>query len=156
MATELAVINTSAVEVAPDAEQVQSRFLPVMSIAVAVRRFKDIQEIVQKLMEDQEDFGKIPGAKKPSLWKPGAEKLCNLFGLIPRYEEVKVIEDWTGELHATEPFFYYRVKCSLWRGDFLMGEGEGSCNSWESKYRSRTAERECPSCGKAAIIKGKA
>jgi hypothetical protein len=36
-----------------------------------------------------------------------------------------------------------------------MGEGSGSCNSWESKYRYRKSERVCPQCGKDTIIKGK-
>ena len=135
---------------------VQSRFLPVMSIQTALRRFKEIEEFVSTVMEENEDFGMIPGARKRSLWKPGAEKLCSLFGLVPRYESLATTEDWSGERHGGEPLFYYRVRCSLWRDGYLMGEGEGSCNSWESKYRTRHAERECPVCGKAAIIKGKA
>ena len=38
----------------------------------------------------------------------------------------------------------------------MAGEGEGSCNSWETKYRYRSADRVCPRCGATAIIKGKA
>jgi hypothetical protein len=37
-----------------------------------------------------------------------------------------------------------------------MAEGIGSCNSMEGRYRWRDAKRSCPSCGSAAIIKGKA
>ena len=133
----------------------QARFLPVMSVATGIERYRNIQEVISKLMVEGVDYGIIPGAgDKPSLWKPGAEKLNNMFGLTPRYE-LTATEDWTGEKHDGEPFFYYRVKCSLFRGDYLIGEGEGSSNSWESKYRWRTAERVCPQCGKAAIIKGR-
>ena len=136
--------------------EIQARFLPVMSVAVAVKRFKEIEEVVQKVMIEGEHFGTIPGSKKPSLFKPGAEVLCNLFGVIPKYQAVMTIEDWTGDGHSGEAFFYYRVNCGLWRGDYLMGEGEGSCNSWESKYRYRKSERVCPACGRDAIIKGNA
>jgi hypothetical protein len=157
MANELAVIDRSnAVATADNPEVIQSRFLPVMSIQTAVQRFKQIQEVVSLLMIEGEHFGTIPGAKKPSLWKPGAEVLGSLFGMVPRYEALATIEDWSGEHHGGEAFFFYRVRCSLYRGDYLMGEGEGSCNSWESKYRTRNAERECPQCGKSSIIKGKA
>ena len=34
-----------------------------------------------------------------------------------------------------------------------MGEGVGSCSSWETKYRWRKVERICPRCGKANIRK---
>jgi hypothetical protein len=38
----------------------------------------------------------------------------------------------------------------------VFGEGVGLCSTLESRYRYRHAERTCPNCGKAAIIKGKA
>ncbi len=37
----------------------------------------------------------------------------------------------------------------------MMGEGLGECNSWEVKYRYRTSERACPTCGKGSIIQTK-
>ena len=134
----------------------ESRFLPVMKVETGIERYNSIQQAINKMMTADVDYGVIPGTSenKPSLWKPGAEKLNNLFGLTPRYECI-AIEDWTGEAHGGEPFFYYRVKCSLYRGDYLIGEGEGSCNSWESKYRYRAGERKCPKCGQSAIIKGR-
>lgn len=133
----------------------QSRFMPVMSIQSAVQRRDVIVQAVKHLMKDGQDFGTIPGTPKPTLYQPGADKLNNLFGLVPRFIINEKHEDWTGEKHGGEPFFAYTVTCQLFRGDYLMGEGSGSCNSWESKYRYRKAERVCPSCGQAAIIKGK-
>ena len=148
--------ESTAVQVIEMSREIERRFMPVMSVDTSVQRYDAIGNAVTKLMERGEDYGEIPGTKKPTLLKPGAEKLCNLFGLIPRYEQVATVEDWTGADHAGEPFFNYRVKCVLDRGDAIMGEGEGSCSSWESKYRYRKSERVCPSCGKDAIIKGKA
>ncbi len=133
----------------------QARFMPVMSIGVAINRRNTIVEAVQKLMQDGQDYGTIPGTQKPTLLNPGADKLNNLFGLVPRFFINEKEEDWTGERHGGEPMFAYTVTCQLHRGDYLMGEGSGSCNSWESKYRYRKSERTCPSCGQASIIKGK-
>jgi hypothetical protein len=93
---------------------------------------------------------------KPTLLKPGAERLCTLFGLSPELHEVAAIEDWdgTGEGHG-EPLFYYRYKVRLVKNGITMGEGVGGCSSRESRYRWRLAERKCPKCGKQAIIKGR-
>jgi len=139
----------------PSAEIEQTRFMPVMSISVAVQRRDTIVQAVQKLMKEGQDFGAIPGTTKPTLLQPGADKLNNLFGLVPRFIINEREEDWTGEKHGGEAFFSYTVTCQLHRGDYLMGEGSGSCNSWESKYRYRKSERVCPACGKDSIIKGK-
>ncbi len=133
----------------------EKRFLPVMSIGVAIQRRNTIVEAVTKLMKDGQDFGTIPGTNKPTLLNPGADKLNNLFGLVPEFFITDKEEDWTGERHGGEAFFSYTVICRLRRGDFQMGEGLGSCNSWESKYRFRKSERECPACRQATIIKGK-
>ena len=52
--------------------------------------------------------------------------------------------------------FFYRYKAQACRGDLVVAEGIGSCSSWEKKYRYRNAQRICPACGQATIIKGKA
>jgi hypothetical protein len=135
------------------------RFLPVMDIKMAIRRRDTIVSAIRDGLLNEgidRDYGTLPGTKKPTLLQPGADKLNSLFGLIPRFEITDKDLDWTGERHAGEPFFFYEVKCRLYRGDFLMGEGDGSANSWESKHRYRKSERVCPGCNQPAIIKGKA
>lgn len=131
------------------------RFMPVMNIETGLQRREIIVQAFQKLLKSGEDFGVIPGSKKPTLLQPGAQKLDNLFGLVPRFELLDKVEDWTGADHGGEPFFRYMVRCQVMRGDFIMGEGIGECNSWESKYRYRNADRLCPSCGQPFIIKTK-
>lgn len=112
--------------------------MPVMSTVEAAQRRQAIVEFTKAIMVKGTDYGIIPGTgNKPTLLKPGAEKLTTLFGLSPRFELVNVTEDWTGDNHANEPFFNYQYRCSLYRGDLLVGQGEGSCNSWEKKYRYR-------------------
>lgn len=149
MGTELAVLPSSI-------EIERQRFMPVMDMSLALERRTVIKKAIADLMKEDEDYGTIPGTgTKPTLLQPGAQKLDNLFGLVPRFEVIDKVEDWTGEQHGGEPFFRYMVRCTLYRGEFPMGEGLGECNSWESKYRWRTSERKCPACGAAAIIKGK-
>ena len=133
----------------------RARFMPVMDIQQAVLRRQMIVDATQKLMKQGVDFGKIPGTERDVLLQPGADKLCNLFGLVVEYETDEAIEDWRGAEHSGEAFFYYKIRGRAYRGDFLMGEGVGSCNSWESKYRWRNGERTCPSCGKANIRKSR-
>lgn len=131
-----------------------SAFMPVMSIDLALERWESIQRFISRIMTPGEDFGVIPGSKKPSLLKPGAEKLTAFFGLVPTFDVVERIQDWNGQQFG-EPFFHYEVRCRLSRADVTRGEGLGSCNSREVKYRYRDAERRCPVCQAPAIIKGK-
>lgn len=130
-------------------------FMPALSVRQAVDRFNHVVEFVRTVMREGVDYGVIPGTDKPTLLKPGAEKLCTLFGLTSRFEIIRSAEDWTGADHNGEPFFFYLYRCQLRRGDMIIAEGDGSANSWEQKYRYREAHRKCPQCGEAAIIRGK-
>lgn len=129
---------------------------PAADVTVILQAYQTKKDIIEKVLHKELDYGSIPGSTKPALLKPGAEKLANMFGLAPVFEDIVTVEDWTGKDHNGEPFFYYRQKCKLYKGERLMGSADGSCNSWEKKYRYRQAERVCPQCGKPAIIKGKA
>lgn len=133
----------------------QSQFMPAMSIELAVERYNTITEFVSRVLRRDVDYGVIPGTEKFTLLKPGAEKLTTFFGLSTRFEIIERIEDWTGAEHEGEPFFYYLYRCQLFRGDLLVAEADASCNSRETKYRYREAQRICPSCQQAAIIKGR-
>jgi hypothetical protein len=129
----------------------QERFLPALSLPQAIARRDAMVAFVQEIMVEGVDFGTIPGTPKSTLYKPGAERLCSFFGLTPDFDLVKDVEQWDSE----EPLFYYRYKCRLLRDGRVVGDGEGSCNSREGKYRWRQQDRTCPSCGKTTIIKGK-
>lgn len=123
--------------------------MPALTISESVFRYNALVEFVKTVMQKDKDYGVIPGTPKPTLLKPGAEKLCTMFGLRPVFEQVKAVEDWE------RGFFYYHYRCSLMRDGVIMAQGEGSCNTKEKKYRWRDAKRTCPHCGQPAIIKGK-
>ena len=133
-----------------------AHLMPAMSLGDAADRFNALASFTKKIMREDIDYGTIPGTDKATLLKPGAEKLTTFFGLTVRYETIERTEDWTGAGHGNEPFFYYWFRCQLWRGDMLIAEADGSCNSWETKYRYRTADLVCPKCEQSGtIIKGK-
>ena len=135
--------------------QEDSFLAPVAGIAQFLSAYQAKKDFIDAILKPELDYGPIPGSDKPALKKPGAEKLSNLFGLIPAFEDVATTEDWTGAEHDGEPFFYYRQKCNLSKHGSLVASADGSCNSWEKKYRYRSGERVCPNCGKPSIIKGK-
>ena len=143
------IARTSSTELA--------RFMPVMDIEQAIARRDVLVKAMKILMHEGVDYGKVDEKpnSKPALLQPGADKLCNLFGLTIKYFFLEKVEDWTGAEHGGEPFFYYQIAAQVYRGEFLLAEGVGACHSWESKYRWRKAERTCPHCNAAAIIKGR-
>ena len=112
-----------------------------------VRRIQDVMKIA---MKEDEHYGVIPGTKKPSLLKPGAEKLCLTFRFGPEYEVLP-------SSRFDDAFIIYDIRCRLIHipTGTLVGTGLGSCNSREEKYRWRTSARKCPECQAETIIKGK-
>src|ERR1044072_9096696 len=115
----------------------RSRFMPAMSIESAVERYNAVTEFVSRVLRSDVDYGVIPGTDKRTLLKPGAEKLTTFFGLSTRFQLLERIEDWTGEQHGGEPFFYYLYRCHLSRGHAHTAEGDASSNARETKSRWR-------------------
>ncbi|MEW6301256.1 MAG: hypothetical protein AB1671_26565 [Thermodesulfobacteriota bacterium] len=109
-----------------------------------------IQEVMQAVMQEGYHYGVIPGTEKPTLLKPGAEKLTMTFRLAPM---LHVESRELGDGHRE-----YQVRCTLVHipTGRIFGEGVGLCSTLESRYRYRYAERVCPHCGKPTIIKGRA
>ncbi len=128
---------------------------PVIDVANALRAYQAMKDFVSGVLREEVDFGVIPGTDKPTLYKPGAEKLARFFGLSILVNQMEIERDWTGEKHNGEPFFYFQYKAIAARNGMTVAEGIGSCSTWEPKYRYRNAQRVCPSCGQTAIIKGK-
>jgi len=96
-------------------------------------KYDAVQEFFKEVMVKDEDFGVIPGTQKPSLYKPGAEKLCELYGfaaIVKSKEEERSFD--TG---------FYRVAFTLQMvhrsSGTIIGEGVGECSTNESKYMYR-------------------
>lgn len=106
-----------------------------VSLDEANARIKMFQQYVREHMTEGEDFGVIPGSIKPTLFKPGAEKLNAIFGYAPKVEISNRLEDWD------KGFVAYEVKVSLInkRTGQMEAEGLGSCNSRERRYARQDA-----------------
>jgi hypothetical protein len=112
----------------------------------AIRKGQErILKMQQRLLVEKVDYGNVPGVDKPSLAKPGAEKLCLAYGLVARIETTFTPGDG-----ITTPPITYEAICWLHVGSFegpIVGMGHGTCSSWETKYRYRDSSYVCPKCG---------
>jgi hypothetical protein len=120
-----------------------------MSVEGVMAQVRAIQDLMRQAMIKDEHYGIIPGCVKPSLLKPGAEKLGMMFRLSPSYT---ITRREHGNNHVE-----FEVTCRLThiKTGEIWGEGVGSCSTLETKFRYRKAEQTCPKCGKPTIIKGK-
>lgn len=84
------------------------------------------------------DYGIIPGTKKKTLLKPGAEKILRLFNLGVRIR----LADKEIDRFANFAMFSYRAEVYHLRSGLVIAECEGSANSQEVKYRERTVWRK--------------
>lgn len=125
--------------------------LQALSVKDVLAQVQMIQHLMKEGMHDGEHYGVIPGTgSKPTLLKPGAEKLCFMFRLDPEYPEEKMRERWEPEGHYT-----VTATCVLYHIDSSkrIASGLGLCSTREEKYAYRTAERRCPDCGAQAIVR---
>jgi hypothetical protein len=72
------------------------------------------------------DFGKVPKAKSPSLWKAGAEKILMAFGLLYDVEITDSYKDYKNG------FFYYECKATAYFDGKIVRVGVGCANTSES------------------------
>lgn len=131
---------------------------PVVNPEQVLAIHEAIAAMVQRTLVEGTDFGIIPGTKKPSMYKSGAERLCVGFGLVDRYEIIDTEIDHTfrnewekrgkkGEVYASGValgLYRYTVKCFLYRREdnALVAEGVGAASSLETKYCDRPRDVE--------------
>lgn len=101
------------------------------ALAQTASHYNVMVAFVKAQMQRDVDYGVIPGTSKPSLLKPGAEKLLRLFNLRPNFELIQSVVDFE------KPLFHYHYRCSLYRGGEMVGSGDGCCNSMEIKYQKQ-------------------
>ncbi len=140
--------NTLTAPEAPAPIAVRKAMTP-MPVAAIKAMVDTVHEVAQAVMKDGHHYGKIPGAgDRKVLLKPGAQILCVTFQLRPQF---------VTEHRILEPdHVHFEVRCDLvsrTTGE-LVATGSGAASSLEVKHRYRKAQRECPDCGTAAIIKG--
>lgn len=107
--------------------------LNVQAVKSTLDKINQFQAVIQKSLKQNFDFGVVPGSAKPTLLKPGAEKILMMMGLRSEFEIVDSTRDFENG------FFQYQVRCKLYKGDMLITEGLGACNTREKKYRNQDA-----------------
>jgi len=103
-----------------------------LSVAEIKAQVQIIQQVLAEIMVKDVHYGTIPGTNKPTLYKPGSEKILTSFhiGVDPR-EEISDL--------STADTVRYRVAVkgfSQGTGN-LIGVGIGECSSDEEKYKWR-------------------
>jgi hypothetical protein len=121
---------------------------------VAMRQ--SMVKIVDQVMKEKIHYGQMPGVKaregeppKMVLFQPGADVLCQVFRLSPKFEIITRREE--------ADFIAIEVMCRLVNintGE-IWGESPGSANSREDRYLNQSSQKLCPECGKPAIFKSK-
>ena len=90
------------------------------------------------------DFGVVPGTKRPSLYKSGAEKVIMAYGLMCRYSIASQMEQFDPKGGA---FFHYLVRCDLVKGftqadgsyhEVIYANGYGEANTGESRNGAKS------------------
>lgn len=107
-----------------------SKELRVATVAEVRANVNLIQEVMKSVMKKDVHYGIIPGCKKPSLWKPGAEVILTTFRLVA---DNPVIED----LSSPDIIRYRITQRILNRSGELVGAASGECSSDEEKYKWR-------------------
>lgn len=89
-----------------------------------------IQEAMARTLQKGVHYGTIPGTARPSLWQPGAEMLCQMFGFKTYVEQTNAHEDWDKGLFA------YQFKCTLkTKNDEHITERYATCSTRERQYQ---------------------
>ena len=122
--------SAESTEFQPVTEPVTTTAARGLTVEEAASFDSEMSRYIDTVLVSGVDYGIIPRCTKPSLLKPGAEKIMNYLGLIARVEIGNRVEDY-----ANDGFFCYTCKVSLidYNG-VIKGEGLGICNSKEPKY----------------------
>lgn len=123
--------------------------------------FERLKQIQRNSMKPGVHYG-IPGKKagekielrdgqKVGLFKAGQELLLKLHRYVA---DVTLTVTYGDPENATSPAIRVdavsRIHADSLEGP-VIATGVGSCNTWETKYRWRHAQKKCPNCGEAKL-----
>jgi hypothetical protein len=104
-----------------------------MRLANMQNKLSLVKNFFQSVMDKDIDFGTIPGTDKPTLYKPGAEKLCELYGYSPIVKVKKETRDPKTGYYLAEVTMQIIHRTT----GMIIAEGVGEASTYESKYRYR-------------------
>jgi exodeoxyribonuclease X-like protein len=103
--------------------------MDINNVENSMNKIYKFQKVIQKTLVEGHDYGKtFYGSSKPSLLKPGAEKILMLLGISSEYEIIDKVQNYE------DGFFAFSVKSILKKNEKIVTEGLGHSNSRERKY----------------------
>lgn len=123
---------------------------PVVKADEMILAHREAADLIKGALEEGVDYGQIPGTGgKASLLKPGAERLVKAFGCVARYELVSSEVNHNFEYKWVDKYgtgpacgvYRYIYRCVIEKNGTIVGDGQGSCSTLESKYQKRP--RDC-------------
>ena len=118
------------IEFVSAAEPVAGTVARSLTVEEAQEFNTNMSRFVDTVLVAGTDYGIIPRCSKPSLLKPGAEKVLHFLGLVARTVVTSRMEDFNDN-----GFFAYECKVTVLDGNgAVKGEGYGSANTKEPKY----------------------
>jgi uncharacterized protein (DUF3820 family) len=109
------------------------------SVKNTLSKINQFQLVIQNSLKKDHDYGVIPGTPKPTLLKPGAEKIQMLLGVTSEYEVIERVQDYDNG------FFAFTVRCVIYKDGVKITEGLGHCNTREPKfYKKKNGELQDP------------
>lgn len=142
---------------------------PVAAVAEILSAQNELRDLIAATLQENRDYGKVPGAERPFLYKAGAERINVAYGIVATFTLVESEVDhdvvrtwvkrkkvwrnqfqgdreftWQEETGEARGLYRYVWKCQLVdrQTGVVVGEGVGTCSSLESKYCDRPQEVE--------------
>jgi hypothetical protein len=169
MSTSLQVMPNDAAPVTVAPRPQLGLVRPIADPAALLQVQEETRRVITALLVDGRDYGAIPGVDKPSLLKPGAERITIAFGCYSRFRIVeqeidhdrrvewqkkrakwdtvdgrrqKVGEDVTTGVSLG--LYRYVVECEIIHREtgLVVGSCLGAASTMESKYIDRPREME--------------
>ena len=148
---------TAVVPIAETAQRAPMMLRPVAPISEVIQQQGELRTYIAKALVVDRDYGTIPGVKKPSLLKPGAERINTAYGVMPRFSIISSEVDhhmevqWhkkpkygDAESGLSYGLYAYTVRCELVNratGE-VVADCIGACSSMESKYIDRPRDSQ--------------
>lgn len=127
------LFDAEATEFKPETKPVQGSSIRRLTVDEVKESDDEMTRFIDEVLVSGVDYGIVPHTSKPTLLKPGAEKILNFLGLIARTEVANRIEDIGAG--------YFAYECKVYvidRDGVVRGEGVGITNSKEGKYAKST------------------
>lgn len=125
---------------------------PIVKPSELIEAHKEITVLITQALVSGTDYGLIPGAKTPSLFKAGAERLLKAFGCHPEYvvlsqeadhDRVITYRKKYGPEMTSVGLYKFVIECRVISSlGVCVGTGIGSCSTMEAKYIDRPRDLE--------------